>query len=68
MVDINEEVKTICVMCSQKDNINAKIYKDKTVIREGSAETDLGFEDKYQDMCWDCYKSVDSTKTTLVIF
>jgi thymidine kinase len=56
LADIIEEVKTICVLCSQKSNINAKISKDKIIIYEGSSETDLGFEDKYLAMCWDCYK------------
>ena len=55
LADIIEEVKTICVMCSEKSNINAKISKD-TIVRDGSSEPDLGFEDKYQAMCWNCYK------------
>lgn len=67
LADIIEEVKTICVMCSQKANINAKISKDKTIIRDGSSETDLGFEDKYQAMCWDCYKSVESCSESILL-
>ena len=55
LADIIEEVKTICVMCSEKSNINAKISKG-TIVRDGSSEPDLGFEDKYQAMCWNCYK------------
>ena len=55
LADIIEEIKTVCVMCSQKSNINAKISKDKIIIRDGSSEPDLGFEDKYQAMCWNCY-------------
>ena len=55
LADIIEEVKTICVMCSEKSNINAKISKD-TIVRDGSSEPDLGFEDKYQAMCLNCYK------------
>jgi thymidine kinase len=55
LADIIEEIKTVCVMCSQKSNINAKISKDKVIIRDGSSEPDLGFEDKYQAMCWNCY-------------
>jgi thymidine kinase len=61
LADTIEEVKTICVNCERKATMNAKFYLDdqnkRIIIRDGSTEPDLGAEEKYQPMCWSCYKS-----------
>ena len=61
VADSIEEIKTICVVCEKKAIINAKFYIDeeenrKKIIRDGSSRIDLGAEDKYQPMCWKCWK------------
>ena len=58
LADVIEEVKTICVKCDRKAIINAKFYTDnanRVIIRDGSADPDLGAEEKYQPMCWKCW-------------
>jgi len=58
LADVIEEVKTICVKCDRKAIINAKFYTDnvnRIIIRDGSADPDLGAEEKYQPMCWKCW-------------
>jgi thymidine kinase len=59
--DSIEEIKNICVECDKKAIINAKFYVNengfKVVIEEGSSEPDFGAEEKYQAMCWKCWRS-----------
>jgi thymidine kinase len=60
IADTIEEIKTVCVWCNNKATINAKYLVDesgnKTVIRNGSTEIDLGAEEKYIPLCWNCWK------------
>lgn len=60
LADNIEEVKTICVQCRKKSIINAKFLinekEQKVIIREGSSEPDIGAEEKYQPMCFFCWK------------
>ena len=65
VADSIQEVKTICVGCERKAIVNAKFFRDsengsKNVIRELSRETnsqiELGAEEKYQPMCWQCWQ------------
>ena len=59
VADTLEEIPTVCVGCSRKAIINAKFLVGegdiRVVMREGSTELDLGGEDKYQPMCWQCW-------------
>ena len=58
LADTIEEIKTICVDCSHKAIINAKYIQENnkiTLIKDGSDKTDLGAEEKYRAMCWDCW-------------
>jgi thymidine kinase len=62
IADSIEEIKNICINCNKKAIINAKFYIDecgnKRILYDGSDQPDLGSEEKYQAMCWKCWKSV----------
>ena len=58
LADTIEEIKTICVSCNKKAIINSKfIMKDdvKVIIYDGSSDPELGAEDKYQALCFECW-------------
>jgi thymidine kinase len=59
VADVIEEIKNVCINCDKKAIINAKFYKkedgDRVIIRYGSNELDIGAEEKYQPMCWNCF-------------
>lgn len=60
VADTIEEIKTICVNCNKKAIINAKfsiVDNTKTILHDGSCELELGAEEKYQPMCWNCWKN-----------
>ncbi len=52
--DSIEEIKTICSFCSKKAIINMK-HCNGIPIKEGNDEPDIGFENKYNAVCWNCY-------------
>lgn len=61
VADNIEEIKTVCSLCEKKAVVNAKYYIDYTtgkceIMSDGPSELDLGGEDKYKAMCWDCYQ------------
>jgi thymidine kinase len=60
VADTIVEISTVCVGCLRKATVNAKFSMDennnKVIIREGSSKLDLGSEEKYQPMCWQCWK------------
>lgn len=63
VADSIQEVKTICVGCERKSIVNSKFILDqealeKTVIKnnDSKSQIDLGAEDKYQPMCWQCWQ------------
>lgn len=60
IADTIEEIKNVCVWCNNKAIINAKYLVDelgnKTIIKNGSNEIDLGAEEKYIPICWNCWK------------
>ena len=60
IADSIEEIKNVCVACDKKAIINSKFYMneygERTILYEGSEEPDLGAEEKYQPMCWKCWK------------
>jgi thymidine kinase len=63
LADAIEEVKTICMLCNSKAIINARYTQKEgcalTIIREGSDDIDLGAEDKYVSLCWNCWHTSD---------
>lgn len=58
--DSIEEIKTICVKCNNKAIINSKFRINeegcRTIIYEGD-QIDLGGEEKYEPLCWKCWKN-----------
>ena len=60
VADTIVEISTVCVGCLRKATVNAKFFLDennnKVIIRKGSSKLDLGSEEKYQPMCWQCWK------------
>ena len=63
VADSIQEIKTICVGCERKSIVNAKFIIDqeaagKIIIKHNDLKTqvDLGSEDKYQPMCWQCWQ------------
>lgn len=61
LADSIEEIKNVCIDCEKKAIINAKFYTDengnRVIVRDGSSEPDFGAEEKYQAMCWKCWRS-----------
>lgn len=64
VADTIEEIKTSCQLCNRKATVNAKFIVtpdgQKHIVNDGSNEPDLGAEDKYQQMCYDCYRNVET--------
>lgn len=61
LADSIEEIKNVCVECDRKAIMNAKFYVNdngrRVVVRDGSSEPDFGAEEKYQPMCWQCWRN-----------
>ena len=61
IADEIEEIKTICINCNNKAIMNAKYYRNsdgkKIITKEGNNVIELGSEEKYQPMCWKCWKN-----------
>jgi len=59
VADSIEEIKTICVNCNYKAIINAKYSIDdngkKNIIKSSSKLLDIGGDELYQPMCWNCW-------------
>jgi thymidine kinase len=60
LADSIQEIKTVCVNCDKKAIMNAKFCYDretniKHIIKYGDTKIDLGAEEKYQAMCWECW-------------
>ena len=65
LADSIQEIKTVCVLCDKKAIINAKYYYDASsnknlIIKDFDSTSefstiDLGAEEKYQPMCWECW-------------
>ena len=56
LADVIEEIETECILCENKAIVNAKIVNGY-VCKEGSSEPDLGCEEKYRPMCWECWNT-----------
>jgi thymidine kinase len=54
VADTIEEIKTICNFCEKKAIINMK-YNGNKIIKDGTDEIELGAEDKYLGVCWNCW-------------
>lgn len=61
LADNIEEIKTICVFCNQKSNINLK-YSNGKIIKYGSDEIEIGSKEKYISSCWKCWYENDNIK------
>ena len=58
IADSIEEIKTVCNFCEKKAILNAKfkiVNEKKVIIKEGTSDPDLGAENKYMAMCWECW-------------
>ncbi len=59
IADTIEEIKTSCIFCHRKAIMNAKFnispVGEKQIVRTGSSVIDLGCEEKYMQLCWNCY-------------
>jgi len=58
IADSIEEIKTVCVFCSNKAIINSKYYVQENkqyIIKDGNIQIDLGGNEKYQPLCWNCW-------------
>jgi thymidine kinase len=53
--DSIEEIKTSCTLCNKKATINMKKC-NSIVIKKGSDNPDIGGDDKYIGVCWNCWK------------
>jgi thymidine kinase len=60
IADTIEEIKTSCVFCKNKAIINLKYNTDGMIIKNNSSLIDLGGDDKYKSVCWQCWDD-DST-------
>lgn len=58
MADSCEEIKTVCsnLNCTNRATINARIGCNNEVIVDGN-EIDIGTEDKYKVMCFQCWNT-----------
>lgn len=54
LADSIEEIKTICTYCLKKSILNMK-YVDGCVVKSGNGDPDLGCEEKYLPVCWNCW-------------
>ena len=54
LADSISEVKSVC-KCGKKAIVNARINENGQVVIEG-AQIEIGGNDKYESMCWGCFK------------
>ena len=58
VADTIEEILNVCSTCTKKAIVNSKYYTDRgvvCVVKAGSGEIDLGAEEKYRALCWECW-------------
>jgi len=62
LLEISDEFRELditgsyCVLCkTKKATINSKYDKDGNTVKDGSDEPELGAEDKYRAVCWECW-------------
>lgn len=60
VADKIEEIKTVCLSCTRKATQNLKIINGKPTTQGPSIE--LGAEEKYMPVCWECYFSAVKDK------
>ena len=60
VADTVEEIKTTCSYCNRKAIVNAKFFINtegqRVIVRNGTDVVELGAEDKYMPMCFNCWK------------
>ena len=54
LADSISEIKSVC-KCGKKAIVNARINEKGQVVVEG-AQIEIGGNDKYESMCWGCFK------------
>lgn len=54
IADSISEVKSVC-KCGKKAIVNARINENGQIVVEG-AQIEIGGNDKYESMCWGCFK------------
>ena len=65
IADSIEEIKTICTYCNKKSIINMK-YMNGVVVKTGDNNPDLGCEEKYLPVCWECWYKQPIKKNELI--
>ena len=55
MADSISEIKSIC-RCGAKAIVNARFDSDGNIVTDGK-QVDIGGNEKYEAMCWDCYQN-----------
>ena len=64
IADSIEEIKTICSYCYKKSIINMK-YINGIAVKTGDNNPDLGCEEKYIPVCWECWYKQPTVKNEL---
>ena len=54
LADSISEIKSVC-KCGKKAIVNARINENGQIVVEG-AQIEIGGNDKYESMCWGCFK------------
>ena len=55
IADSISEIKSIC-RCGAKAIVNARFDSDGNIVTDGK-QVDIGGNEKYEAMCWDCYQN-----------
>ena len=66
VADSIKELRACCEYCDRKAVVNAKFLND-TVVRDGAETIDIGGEEKYKSMCWQCW-NISSYFPSLTLF
>lgn len=61
IADSISEVKSIC-KCGRKAIVNARMDREGNIITEG-AQVDIGGNEKYESMCWECWNELKQKKS-----
>ena len=64
LADNIEEIKTICTYCTKKSIINMK-HIDGKVVKTGDGKPDIGSEEKYLPVCWNCWNGKKKVKDNM---
>lgn len=65
--DEMEEMKSTCSLCTRKSKVNAKYIvrdEERLFFETGTSEPDIGSDEKYQPMCWWCFKDTKKVNSS----